>query len=274
MSMTMKLSPIPFREWDAKKQDIYYEVDETTTKRDILKFLSTYKKDYLFVKARNGTNYIFQTDLAREMFSVGQVGYSWIFYSLYDSKTGEELKDNLSVADVINMLLKNKSYKEIRGPHASVFLDEYNIEYYLRQADRALKKYGENRMTGSRMTGNQFHEKINEMVDVANQIMNKKLLPNLFDSIPIKKDGTFQSNKKIYLFENGTNSFMDENIYPKPFRLALCIVPHGTWEGYSEYDKSEIVSKYRARLAIVELKILNKSKVLLDRDLSVRSKIK
>lgn len=274
MSKKMTLSPIPFTERDAKKQGIYFEVDNTLTEKDIQKFLITYKKDYLFVKTRNGTHYILQTDLAREMFAIGRAGYTWIYYSLYDPLTGKELNDKMNFLDVINMMLKNKANREINGVNASVFLDEYNMEYYLRQADRALKKYGRNRMSRSRMTGEQFYEKIHEMVDVANQIMNKTLVPNLFDLISIKKDGTFQNNKKIYIFENGTNSFMDENIYPRPFRMALCIVPQEADLSFSVYDKSEIVNKYRARLAIVELKVLDKSKVLLDRDLHIRSKTK
>lgn len=207
------------------------------------------------------------------MFAIGRAGYTWIYYSLYDPLTGNELNDKMKFLDVINMMLKNKANREINGVNASVFLDEYNMEYYLRQADRALKKYGRNRMSRSRMTGEQFYEKIHEMVDVANQIMNKTLVPNLFDLIPLKKDGTFQKARRIYIYDNGISYCETDSAgeYISGERIALAIVPYGINPWYEFMDMNEKVDEHRARLAITIVSGVRKLYPLLDRSLKIQN---
>lgn len=132
-------------------------------------------------------------------------------------------------------------------------------------AKKVLRTYGKDKIPDMSITGEQYYQKIKEMYDVAYQIMNKQLLPNIFDLIPLKKDRTFQANRRIYIYENGVSC------YEHGYKIALCIVPDETVEFRDEYDMSEDANEYRARLAISFIMGVKKANILLDRDLKFKT---
>ena len=246
----------PMTETQAKKYGIYYKVTPTTTKSDILNFFNKHNRSYVYVKTRNGQDVILQ------VFKVASPEFDG---SSFEAATGRLTHEFLDEKELLQICLNPpKTVKEIYGPNASIFLDEYNMEYYLDEAKRILAKYGKGKIPNSSLTGEKYYQKIKQMVDIAHMIMNKEQLPDIFDLIPLKKDGTFQANRRIYIFENGLSN------YEHGYRIALCIVPDETVEFRDEYDMSEIVNKHRARLAIAFIMGVKKANILLDKDLNIQ----
>ena len=87
---------------------------------------------------------------------------------------------------------------------------------------------------------------------IAEKIIKKEMIPNIFDLIPIKKDGTFQVNRTIPIFSNGigrTYSFdAGGDYYSEKARIQLCIISE--CESLSDCDVLEDISRSRGRLII------------------------
>lgn len=246
----------PMTELQAKKAGIYYEVTPTTTKSDILSFFMKHNCSYVYIKTRNGQ------DVILDIFKVVGPDFEG---SSFEASTGKLKHEFLNEKQLLQICLNPpKTVKEIYGPNASIFLDEYNLNYYLDEAKKILTKYGKGKIRSSSLTGEKYYQKIKQMIDIAHMIMNKQQLPDIFDLIPLKKDGTFQANRRIYIFENGLTN------YEYGYRIALCIVPDETVEFRDEYDMSENVNEYRARLAIAFIMGVKKANILLDRNLEIQ----
>lgn len=249
----------PITETQAKKYGIYYEVASSTTESDILNFFNKHNRSrtrsYVYVKTRNGQDVILEIFKIRAEFEG----------SSFEASTGKLKHEFLDEKQLLQICLNPpKTVKEIYGPNASIFLDEYNLDYYLNEAKKNLAKYGKGKIPESSLTGEKYYQKIKQMIDIAHMIMNKEQLPDIFDLISLKKDGTFQANRRIYIFENGLTD------YECGYRIALCIVPDETVEFRDKYDMSENVNEHRARLAIALIMGVKKANILLDKDLKIQ----
>lgn len=141
---------------------------------------------------------------------------------------------------------------------ASIFLDEHNLDIYLKEAKTIQEKYGSNEIgnisdengeTGYiNITGDEYLEKIRKTIRAAHDIMNGKLLPDIFNRIGLR-DGTFTYGRRITVFKSGIRFGM----YPGYTKeLALCITSKGVLD--SRYDKSkEPTDNKTARLAITKV---------------------
>lgn len=168
--------------------------------------------------------------------------------------------------------MKYMAKKEIYGAGLSIFYDELSFNEYLKQAEEIRKRYGKGRLPDTSITGEQYYDKIQELVNVAEMIMNKQLLPNLFDLIPLKKDGTFKKDARIYIFENGIQACAPDMAreYISGTRVALAIVPYGVNPWYELMDITEVTNERRARLAITTISGVRKIYPLLDRNLKIQ----
>lgn len=148
---------------------------------------------------------------------------------------------------------------------ASIFLDEHNLDLYLNEAKKMQAEYGSNKIgaicaTNEETkyifaTGNEYLEKIKEIIQVAHGIMDGKLLPDIFDRIGLK-NGTFIEDRRITVFKNGIRLKTLRDKDDK--ELALCVTTKGLYEdsqykGGNRYDKSKELNSTTARLAITRI---------------------
>lgn len=250
------ISPITVT--DAKAKGIYFEVTPSTTVKDVLDYLNPYHLVFMYAKTRSGKEVVLEISSACEG-------------SSFEPSTGKLTHEFLNKNQILFILFSEaKTPKEIYGPKASIFLDEYNLNYYMDNAKKILAKYGKDKLPNVNITGEDYYKKMEEMVNVAHLIMDKKLVPDIFDLIPLKKDGTFQGNRRIYIYQNGLSCFEDWGDYVDGYKIALCIVPHDTFEYRDEYDMLEDIDKHRARLAISFIMGVKKNYPLLDKTLKVQ----
>ena len=118
-------------------------------------------------------------------------------------------------------------------------------------------------------------KKVEKMIDVAYSIMDGAVAPDIFNQIPLKKDGTFQADRTIPVFSNGigyvdTYIGANSNSYIDACGVQLCIFAEQSEFGHepADYDQMEFCSKTRAKLVIRERNGLVK-KYLLNADMSV-----
>lgn len=163
--------------------------------------------------------------------------------------------------------------KEIYNGDLSIFYDEENFNHYLVHAKKIKDVCGKSKLANTNITGEDYYRKIYELVKVANMIMNKEKAPNLFDLIPLKKDGTFQKARRIYIYDNGISYCETDSAgeYISGERIALAIVPYGINPWYEFMDMNEKVDEHRARLAITIVSGVRKLFPLLDRSLKVQN---
>lgn len=154
--------------------------------------------------------------------------------------------------------------KEIRRNGLSIFLDEYNLAEYLKKAQSAQRQFGSNRVEGMSIRGNTYLKRMEQLIEVAHDIMDGKILPNLFDMIPIRKDGKFPKHRRIVIFENGIWHWITEP-------TALCILTQDTPEKYC--DNTKHVTQTQARLAITRFTPGTKIRPLLNRRLDIQTQI-
>lgn len=163
--------------------------------------------------------------------------------------------------------------KEIYSGDLSIFYDEENFNHYLEHAKKIKDVCGKSKLANTNITGEDYYHKIYELVKVANMIMNKEKAPNLFDLIPLKKDGTFQKARRIYIYDNGISYCETDSAgeYISGERIALAIVPYGINPWYEFMDMNEKVDEHRARLAITIVSGVRKLYPLLDRSLKIQN---
>lgn len=161
--------------------------------------------------------------------------------------------------------------KEISSSGLSLFYDEYNFSHYINEAKMLKDKYGKSKIAGINISGEEYYNRICELNTIANDIMDKKILTNIFDLIPLKKDRTFQKSRRVYLFDNGISYFEPDRggEYISGKRIALAIVPYGINTWFEYLDMAEVVDKHRARIAITIVFGIRKIYPLLDKSLKV-----
>lgn len=255
----------PVTKSTAQANNMYLCVTNQTPGQ-LIQFLKQYTKPQLYVTTCSGIDILLDTQYA-------YLNFPYTSYTVFDPSTGKQMHNLCTVEQVINMMLRPPmQLKEISNDKVSVFLDEINLNYYKNLADEILHTYGNNRLPDQTMTGQQFFDRINELIQVANDIMDKKLVPDLFQCIPLKKNGTFQADRKIILYQNNCNYIhqMDALEYPSALKLVLCIVPHDTLEYEQVYDLVEPVHEKRARVAIVFMDAPRKLFALLDSNKQVQ----
>ena len=162
--------------------------------------------------------------------------------------------------------------KEICSGDLSIFYDEENFNHYLEHAKKIKDVCGKSKLANTNITGEDYYLKIYELVQVANMIMNKEKAPNLFDLIPLKKDGTFQKARRIYIYDNGISYCESDSAgeYISGERITLAIVPYGINPWYEFMDMNEKVDEHRARLAITIVSGVRKLYPLLNRSLKIQ----
>lgn len=163
--------------------------------------------------------------------------------------------------------------KEICSGDLSIFYDEENFNHYLEHAKKIKDVCGKSKLANTNITGEDYYRKIYELVQVANMIMNKEKAPNLFDLIPLKKDGTFQKARRISIYDNGISYCESDSAgeYISGERITLAIVPYGINPWYEFMDTNEKVDEHRARLAITIVSGVRKLYPLLDRGLKIQN---
>ena len=162
--------------------------------------------------------------------------------------------------------------KEIYGAGLSIFYDEENFNHYLEHAKKIKDVCGKSKLPNTNITGEDYYRKIYELVKIANMIINQEKVPNLFDLIPLKKDGTFQKARRIYIYDNGISYCETDSVgeYITGRIIALAIVPYGINPWYEFMDMNEKVDEHRARLAITIVSGVRKLYPLLDRNLKIQ----
>ena len=250
----------PMTESEAKKLGIFYAITENDTAKTVINFVTNYNKSKLFIRTASGKDRII--DMRAKDIDMLDV---------YDPATGEKTADITNTLDVINMLIRPASQqaKEISNDTSAIFLDAYNLDWHLNNAIKIQKKYGSNKIEDTKITGDSYLEKVRQMIQVANDIIDGKLTPDIFDQIPIKKDKTFQENRTIPIFMNGVIDAAAYDGYVSKQELMLCVVPHGTWIHDQHFDLSEEVNMKRARLCLVWYNGAKKIVPLIAKDLSI-----
>ena len=249
----------PITESEAKNLGIFYEVTKNDTIKTITNFVMNYNKSELFVRTASGKDKL-----------IDMRAKSLNMLDVYDPATGEKIADTANIIDVISMLIKaSKQTKEISNGTSIIFLDTYNLDWHLDNAVKIQKKYGSNKIEDMKITGDSYLEKVRQMIQVANDIMDGKLVPDIFDQIPIKKDKTFQENRTIPIFMNGVINAASYDSYVNKQELMLCIVPYGTWIHDKHFDLSEETNKKRAKLCLVWHDGAKKIVPLIAKDLSI-----
>lgn len=171
----------------------------------------------------------------------------------------------------VEMFLDKRTYPEITNGKASVYLDEFNMDCWRREADKAFQKYADNPLPGLKISGREYKKKVEIMISTAYDIMSGKIISDVLDKIPIKKDGTFQLGRVIPVFTNGIVNAESYSEYMTIEKLYLCIYPICDEYGCEpvDYNVLEQCSKTRAKMVI---RPLNGAKTcLLNADLSVNN---
>ena len=250
----------PMTKKQAVKQNCFYEVAPTDDVQTLLAILTKITTPYLYVITRNKQHVLLDLQT---------MGINMI--TVFHPDTGEILHDIISVENVMTILLNNIQYPEYTDETLSIFLDKTNMEFYSDLAATLAAKYKDTKIENMTITGNQYLERTKQMIQVAHDLINGKLVPDLFRKIPgiRKKDRTFTENRKIPIFKNSLYDAENYYDYVDKSELVLCIITHGTWDFHQPYDMSQTVSPTRARLALTDIHGAKKIYPLLNKDLSV-----
>lgn len=231
-------------EKQAQQTGQFLEIKNTDTMDNVYDFFEHYKEKQLFVIARNKRKYIIETGMKNiDMFVV------------YDATNGQRLHEMVSFSNILCMLFRKtqNKYKEIFWNDTSIFLDELNIEYYLEEAKEIRKQHGQTKIEDMTCTGEEYFDKMEKIIQIAHDLMNGQLVPDLFQRIPLKKNGTFTANRRIPIFKNNLYEAAQYDTHVAKSELVLCVIPQETYEYGEKYDLSEPITEHRARLAITSI---------------------
>lgn len=259
-TMPEKITPID--EIQARQSGQFLEVKNTDNINSLYTFFQNYTHTKLFVITKNQRKLIIETGMKHiDMFTV------------WDATTGQRLHELISFADIICILLnKNQDRcKEIQHKNTSIFLDEFNLKHYLQKAKDIQKQYGQHKIEDMVCTGDEYLTRMQTIIQVAHDIVEKQMIPDLFQRIPLKKNGTFQDNRKIPVFKNNIYEAIQHDTHLHKNELVLCIIPQGTFDYDEHYDLSEPVDKHRARLAITHIEGAKKIYPLIEKDMTVNN---
>ena len=124
----------PMTEAQAKKKGIFYEVTSSTTESDILNFFNKHNRprtrSYVYVKTRNGKDVILEIFKIRADFEG----------SSYEASTGKLKHEFLDEKQLLQICLNSATKKmEINDGKTTIFLDEYNLRFYMDDAKKVLR---------------------------------------------------------------------------------------------------------------------------------------
>lgn len=256
-------------------------ITEMDTKESLAKFFSGYKEKYLLLRRMTGDEWLLDFAFNPAYQKPGEVAIlnpeDGEFLTSFEYESSNEYDGPCwwCTDDAVSAFLRKKKYPEITNGKVSVYLDEFNIQCWKDTAEKVAEYYGNNVMPESKLTGVQYKQKVDQMINVAYGIMDGSIAPDIFNQIPLKKDGTFQADKTIPVFSNGisyANVYIDSNSnsYIDACGIQLCIFAERSEFGHepADYDQMEFCSKTRAKLVIRERNCLVK-KYLLNADMSV-----
>ena len=235
-------------------------VEKTDTEEALLEFFRNYKEPWLLVITVSNKELLLDYTEIKDCNGVFVKAYcTWrnedealillhIKCDCFNDENGE-FDDSLFWCSnfCIRTFLRDYDYPEITNGITSIYLDEFNISCWRDVAKRIEKQYQDDRVPTTKISGIEYCKRINQMIDIAEKIIKKEMIPNIFDLIPIKKDGTFQVNRTIPIFSNGigrTYSFdAGGDYYSEKARIQLCIISE--CESLSDCDVLEDISRGR-----------------------------
>lgn len=155
--------------------------------------------------------------------------------------------------------------QEISGQKALIYLDEYNIEKYLQAANQMQKRYGSNKIDNLAVTGDEYKQIIQRLADTAYDIIEGKLIPDIFDRLPMKKDRTFKSGQSTPILDGKLFTAYAQESYITGTRIMLTVTT-------TVYDKAGTRDEAPkgAALAIVDKQSISKIYPLLNDALEVQ----
>lgn len=250
-------------------------------KESLEKFFAGYKERYLLLRRMTGDEWLLDFAFNPAYQKPGEVAIlnpedgEFLTYFCYKSSSEYDGPCWWCTDNAVSAFLRKKRYPEITNGKVSVYLDEFNIQCWKDAAEKVAEHYGSNVIPESNLTGIQYKQKVEKMIDVAYSIMDGAVAPDIFNQIPLKKDGTFQADRTIPVFSNGigyvdTYIGANSNSYIDACGVQLCIFAEQSEFGHepADYDQMEFCSKTRAKLVIRERNGLVK-KYLLNADMSV-----
>lgn len=266
---------------DCVKNGRIKTITEDDTMESLVKFFAEYKEKYLLLQRMTGDEWLLDFAFNPAYQKPGEVAIlnpedgEFLTYFCYESNSEYDGPYWWCTDNAVSAFLRKKRYPEITNGKVSVYLDEFNIQCWKDATEKVAEHYGNNIIPESNLTGIQYKQKVEKMIDVAYSIMDGAVAPDIFNQIPLKKDGTFQADRTIPVFSNGigyvdTYIGANSNSYIDACGVQLCIFAEQSEFGHepADYDQMEFCSKTRAKLVIRERNGLVK-KYLLNADMSV-----
>lgn len=251
----------------AIKNNKYYEIQPNDTATSIGKVLHQQKLKYTQAKETDAWLFVQKLNGCQIILDMRTVASSYI----YDAATGEKLQNFLNSKECIKYLLQNQTqYPEISNGTNSIYLDEYNIQKALSAAQNIQQTYGDSKIPDSNITGNDYLLRVKQLSGIAYGIIYNNFVSNIFDWLPLKKNGAFPINRKIIIYKNNITRTSNENGYVSSTQITLCIQTHGSESWFDHYDTKEEVNPHRARLIITSIDSAKKIYPLLDENLHVQ----
>lgn len=250
----------PMTATTAKLLNIYAEFTTASKEKDVALFFHQHRhKPEIFIKTISGQEIIMD---------IRAINTNAI--SIFDAATGKMLVKCANTDSIVHMILKQPTEQyEISNGKTSVFLDEYSFNYYLNKAKQIQADYGNSYLPETKLSGDKYYAKIQEMVNIAKQIGCGQLIPNLLDNLPFKKDGTFTTNQKIPIYKNGIAKPLPNKYGASNYVLAIITENAETMDDH--FDFTNICAPNRARFAITAINGIKNITPLLNTDLSLNN---
>lgn len=265
---------------DCVKNGRIKTITEEDTMESLVKFFAEYKEKYLLLQRMTGDEWLLDFDYPTYQ-KPGKVAIlnpkNGKFLTSFGYESSSEYNGPCwwCTDNAVSVFLRKNKYSEITNGKVSIYLDEFNVKCWKDAAEKVAEYYGSNIIPESNLTGVQYKQKVEKMIDVAYGIMDGSVAPDIFNQIPLKKDGTFQADRTIPVFSNGigyadTYIGANSNSYIDACGVQLCIFAERSEFGHelTDYDQTEFCSRTRAKLVIRKRNGIVK-KYLLNADMSV-----
>lgn len=175
----------------ATEQNCYFVADTETTEKELYTYMFSHLDKTLYMTSVNHQDFLILPIIMDDDVQM---------ISVYLANPYTELAEIADFETVRHLLLdKKQTLPEIYGKQASIFLDKYNLEYYENIALQLLHTHPDTRPLNylSEITGKEYYEKIQELIQAAYRIMDGTLVPDIITKLPMEKDGTFSLYSKI-----------------------------------------------------------------------------
>ena len=223
----------------AKENDIYIKITNDDTKKTIIKKITNHPSEILVIKARTGEHFIIEKQVSDLM-------------AAFDINTHEKLDEFFTQNKLADyLMIDNRNYREISNGSISVFIDEYNLQYMDNQAIYYKEHYADKQIDDKiKITGNQFYNTIKYYHEIIDKIMSGNI--NILDNIPLRKNGTFQKNRRIPIATANVSDGATYDDYPTKSELALTLTTYDMYYNYGA-DILKPTNETHARLSIIYL---------------------